>query len=268
MIYAFWNPIKNVDTNSGKVEYFDNPFNIVIDSQRYSNGVVIKSQNPVGAFVEAGFLTEAEEKMQRGGWWFEKIAGASIIDDFENVKQIIDKIELPTGEKIFIPQYKKGKKLERYSVGLDGFKNSLGNLSRQKMELIAKDISKETGQNYVTLTAQGLYDSSAKGGPIRKQMEDGWAHLLHGFIDTEKGISTGRAGVDADGLRGGSSDGPSCESGLGFAVFENVPYGEELLKKEEAEHLQLIEKKRAELSFNLNEKKKSIAELEKGIAQL
>lgn len=196
--YAFWNPIKNVDVERGIVEYFVEPTHIDVGPHRYFAGKYIEIKAPVDALIEVGLLRKPciNEKIDRCGCDFEEFPKAVQIDDSQIIKQIIDRIELPNkDERFFIPSYKEGKGIEKYSARTKKIENCVGRLSRQQAEAVSRDISKETGKNYVVLTAQGFCDEVAKDRRMKKLLLHTWTHLLHGFVNPHDGVSAANAGV-------------------------------------------------------------------------
>ena len=88
--------------------------------------------------------------------------------------EIAERINMPGEEHVYFPTF-KGSPLDGFTDYRD--KGFAARVNNYHVEILVKDISKQTGQTWVPLTPQTLVDEAAKDGHVRETLYYYWAPI-------------------------------------------------------------------------------------------
>ena len=224
----------------------------VVDGKARYTGELIPVQpegdRAIDLLVKAGVMKQPEQKVSKGGIYFEDFDDALNIDE-NRVNQALDLIEMPTGDESLITL--KGKK--EVPEDFRDYKNKgfLARTTKNEQLLMAQELSKQLlgkGKGEYALTStQKSYDLVHSDKEFKKLTDDYWIHNIENIF-SNKGVSSLWSSWDTvGGCFLAASYGPSDWGDVGLAVFEKLPSTQERIDREKIEFENLKNSKRKQL---------------------
>lgn len=223
----------------------------VVDGKvRYTGEVIpveFEGNKAIDLLVKAGVMKEPEQKVWKGGIYFEDALNAEGLEN--RVNQALELIEMPTGEESLVTL--KGKK--EVSEEFRDYKNKgfVARTNKNEQLLMAQELSKQVlgkGKGeYALMPTQKSYDLVHSDKEFKKLMNDYWIHNIENIFSKE-GVSSLRSYWDTvEGCFGALAGRPSDRNDHGLAVFEKLPSTQERIDREKIEFENLKNSKRKQL---------------------